>query len=95
METLGTSNIGTNANETNKQNSSEMLVENKRIPNTPFTKRWEKDKGWSWGFASYQISDWYKTEKEVDNDYKTITYDKILAIIAVVAQDTVNMNKNK
>lgn len=77
--------------EQNNSQCSEMLTETKKIENTPFMQRWEKEKGYSFGIGIYRLSEYYETEKQLLTAVKKIDYNIIQGMIAANIDATLKM----
>lgn len=93
MEIKEQSRTGMNASEKDNASYGEHTVLNKQIEGTPFTARWEIDKGWSWGMAGFKISEWLTSEEEMLEDVKNITWDKIIGVLTIVIDATEKMKE--
>lgn len=92
METQEQEHIGITAKEIDRQSCSKLEQTNERIEGTPFTIRWEKDKGYSWGMPPYRISEFYKTKEELEKDYKKKNWENITGAINAMIDATLKIH---
>jgi hypothetical protein len=62
------------------------------IEGTPFTAKWEKDKGTTIGIGTYALTKPLKTQKEVDDWLNEVTLGKVTQLIITIIDMN---NKNK
>lgn len=80
-------NTQTSAEETDKQNSGELITRWK-VENTPFTMVWEDGKGWMLAMGEYRVTEYYKTDDELETILKEKNWDFLTTVIAIIIEQT-------
>lgn len=87
-EQLNTQN---SAEETHKSNSYK-LIDREAMENTPFVIVGNEDTGYFGTLGKYKITENFPTKEAVTNHVETYTWEIIMKIVAIIAQDLIDMH---
>lgn len=92
-EQEGTFNIPNNAGETHKENSP--LIEHNELPNTPFHITGSKEKGYFLRLGDYRLTDIYKTEKQLFQQFEKQQWNIIMRMTGAIIERYTEQQKQK
>lgn len=73
-----------NAEETDRQQCGDVLIERKNVQNTPFTLV-KDDKGWFVTMGEYRLSDIFETEEEAEKKAE-VNWETLIPVIAIIVE---------